>query len=587
MIKGFFSLAITFAVLFCCLLISINANGGMFMLNVNAAGKEYKADSTIISKMTEYEEKLMSNSGTGVSNTNIEKSVYNLGNRAMVANVIKKAMDGKDITLVAFGGSITQNAGSGTKPNGITHSYTDTKCYVQLVGDWFSDMFKSYGGKVKMVNAGIGATDTVFGIHRMNEDVLKHNPDLVILEWDKNDDNNDVSKQATYENMIRKFLDKGIAVVMLGMCGVWGDSSQQMHEPLAKHYDLPYISYRDAFKGESYFTKLTNDTVHPNIVGHHLTGLILNAYFADVYKDIDKLDSGVPKVPSAPYNKDATIYGEGSMAKLSDIEEGRIKGIKLVSKGSFAKEGKITTHGGRTYNAYIAKYATSYQPMVLEIKDVQTLFFMVKRSYGISDGAFKIKIDGKEVTDKTFTSSHSSAADSSQIENTYIWATARAFYSAAKKNIKVEIYPTNKEAIEYVGIYGLFLTGNFDGVIGSTSAGNTSQGSTGNTSQGNVGNISQGSTASQGGTVGKPTASKNEITASDNTTVNDESPKDSEIKKDVIDTEIITEEKDGFLSGPKGFRNFLIILGSVIAVAAVGIIAGILIKKRKSAADIS
>ncbi len=45
--------------------------------------------------------------------------------------------------------------------------------------------------------------------------------------------------------------------------------------PFADFYDIPYISYRDAFSGKSYFANLTNDTVHPNVVGHHLTAMLL------------------------------------------------------------------------------------------------------------------------------------------------------------------------------------------------------------------------------------------------------------------------------------------------------------------------
>ena len=48
---------------------------------------------------------------------------------------------------------------------------------------------------------------------------MSFNPELVIVEWDKNDVNKDTYKQATYENMLRKFISKGVAVVMFGMCG--------------------------------------------------------------------------------------------------------------------------------------------------------------------------------------------------------------------------------------------------------------------------------------------------------------------------------------------------------------------------------
>ncbi len=576
--------------------------GGISMINANAAGN-YTAKSDVLKSMGDYEKYTMANAGVVVDEDNIAKSVYNKGNQTMIANVIKKAMDGQKITIVGFGGSITQGSAYSTAPNGITHSYNDIKHYVNLVGDWFKDMFKSYGTQVNVVNAGIGATDTVFGIHRMNDDVMAHNPDLVILEWDMNDSNNNTAKQATYENMVRKFLQKGVAVVMLGMCGSnTAISSQPMHEPIAKHYDVPYISYKDAFVNEDYFAKLTNDTVHPNIVGHHLTGLILNSYFADIYKNIATISTEKYQVPTVPYNSEATIYAEGAMVKLSDVADGKVKGVKMVSAGSFKRDTSAYKHGGREYYVYKANYAGFYLPMVLEIENVNTLFFMVMRSYGIVDGNFKIKIDGKEITSETFSSSNSGKHDNSQIERKFLWASARAFYSITKKNIKLEIIPINETKEEYVGIAGLFLTGDFkttsnnsnntgnsgntnNNTTGNATGNNTTGNATGNNTTGNAtGNNTTGNSTgnSNGSNKNNNTSNKNNNSGSGNTakpsdsnsktdTVSDGSEIDRIDGNQTVEVEEIVEKKESFFSRNKVLSIVILVIAAVGAIAAIAL----------------
>ncbi|MEE0898438.1 MAG: SGNH/GDSL hydrolase family protein, partial [Acutalibacteraceae bacterium] len=315
-----------------------------YTVKIDGTISEYTPDDAKIDQINNYISDTITKSGTGITADNLKNSLLNDGNRSAVANVIKKAMKGEKVTIVAFGGSITWGAGESSVPSSITHSFSGNENYVKLVGDWFKSVFSD---NVTIKNAGIGATDTPYAIHRMNMDVMRFDPDLVIVEWDKNDVNKDTYKQATYENMLRKFISKGVAVVMFGMCGSntnGDDSSIEMHVPLAEQYDLPYISYRDAFgnKADSYkselLTKLTNDYVHPNIVGHQLAALLLNNYFGNIYKNIDSIGSYEPVMPKKPYNAEATVFGEGRVVDLDDVADGKVKGIKIVDLGSFVKD---------------------------------------------------------------------------------------------------------------------------------------------------------------------------------------------------------------------------------------------------------
>ncbi len=433
--------------------------------------KKYTPDAGKLTEINDYIRDVMAKSGTGITADNLKNSLFYEGNPSAVANVIKKAMRGEKITLVAFGGSITNCAGHNVEADLINHGFTEPKCYVKLVGEWFKELFGN--DMAEIFNAGIGATDTPYSIHRMNMDVMSFNPDLVIVEWDKNDKKDDPHKQATYENMLRKLIRNNIAVVMLGMCGKnanGDDSSMASHESLAKHYNLPYISYRDAFgeRENNYkselLTRLTKDGVHPNIVGHRLIALILNNYFGNIYKNIEHIGTSVPQLPAEPYNPEAVLYGEGRVADLDDIAEGRVKGIKMFSLGSFEKDTQLYYNrpnedirdNHRRYG-YKAGYKESYEPMVLEIEDCYSLHLLLMRASGMSDGRFKVFVNGEEVLDPKGSFTSGTSGDNTQIENAYCWASSLVCLNSPSEKITLEILPVNTQTNNYVGLYSLLL----------------------------------------------------------------------------------------------------------------------------------
>ena len=439
-----------------------------YTVKIDGTISEYTPDDATIAQINNYISDTITKSGTGITADNLKNSLLNDGNRSAVANVIKKAMKGEKVTIVAFGGSITWGAGESSVPSSIEHSFSGNENYVKLVGDWFKSVF---GDNVTIKNAGIGATDTPYAIHRMNMDVMSFDPDLVIVEWDKNDVNKDTYKQATYENMLRKFISKGVAVVMFGMCGSntnGDDSSIEMHIPLAEKYDLPYISYRDAFgdKANSYksdlLTKLTNDYVHPNIVGHQLAALLLNNYFGNIYKNIASIGSYEPVMPEKPYNAEATVFGEGRVVDLDDVAAGNVEGVEIKSLGSFEKDTTLYNPGREDISknheryAYKAQYSQSYEPMVIEIDNCYSLHLLLLR-VNRTDGTFKVFVNDNEVTDPKGSFTSGTASDNTQIESTYAWASSRVCLNNDPTKITLKILPTNKDQESYVGLYSLLL----------------------------------------------------------------------------------------------------------------------------------
>ena len=92
-----------------------------------------------------------------------------------------------------LGGSITQGCNA-TKFE---------ECYASRTYKWFKDTFNNVN--VEYVNAGVGATGSIIGVHRVEEQVLSKNPDIVFIDFAVNDKNTIYDKIA-YESLIRRIL---------------------------------------------------------------------------------------------------------------------------------------------------------------------------------------------------------------------------------------------------------------------------------------------------------------------------------------------------------------------------------------------
>ena len=121
-------------------------------------------------------------------------SPWQICDNAALAAVMKKAEAGEPVTIATIGGSITQ----GSISNGAKDSQIKAKsCYADIFFSWWKETFPQ--SEVTVVNAGIGATDSYLGVHRLKEDVLDYNPDLVLVEYSVNDGGNNTFK-ITYDN---------------------------------------------------------------------------------------------------------------------------------------------------------------------------------------------------------------------------------------------------------------------------------------------------------------------------------------------------------------------------------------------------
>lgn len=347
--------------------------------NIYDVAKQAYADSSASysDSVTEYLENIVNNSSISAvtladvkdifpedANTEalLETSVTSEGNQARLARVIKKAMNGEDITLGVLGGSITQG-----------YSADMGKAYADRLREWLENTFNV---NVKLVNAGIGSTTSVIGVHRIENDLLQYNPDLVILEYAVNETDTDSRTRETYENCIRRILSKGedIALIMLFTVKQSGENNQAAQAEIGSAYGLPMISYKDGVyplveDGTLTWADISPDTIHPNNYGHQLINALLSNYIAGVIENIDSIDTDVPAMPDAINGEtymNSTLYTSETLPAEWVVQYGDMN-IVHDAYHQFPHGWKATYTDGTT------------EPMILNIPSAKAVTMLVLR----------------------------------------------------------------------------------------------------------------------------------------------------------------------------------------------------------------
>ena len=285
----------------------------------------------------------------GVTDRMIALSRLNEGNKVRLANVLKKAQNGEEITVAYIGGSITQGSSAG-----------DDLCYARLTTNWIQETFPE--AKVNYVRAGIGATGSYIGVHRADRDVLSFNPDLVFVEFLVNDTTENTDRNVnSYDSLLQKIwnYESSPAIVTIAMTQENGTSFVDYVLPIIQKYDLPMISYKNAImdvieKGYIQWSDISNDNIHPNVEGHAALTQLITAYLSDVHADIDNI-SGTESDLSQPYtenkyaNASLVAYGDERVTQCegfqgSENSFGNIPGFwrATANDGHFGENEKLT-----------------------------------------------------------------------------------------------------------------------------------------------------------------------------------------------------------------------------------------------------
>lgn len=312
-----------------------------------------------------------------LTETVLERSILDSGNMTGVANVIKKAIKGEPVTIGVIGGSITNGTGASAS----------SKKYAERFKVWWQSTFPD--SALTFINAGIGATDSMIGVHRADADLLCKNPDLVIVEFSVNDTASKSSLyRESYESLIRKILNKNNnpAVICLALFNQEGTTMQSVHYQVAKHYGIPMISYINALWPNNAtkvysWSEIGSDNVHPNDTGHAVISELLIYYINKVRSQIVDISSEVSPVPS-PLTE--ARFESGVLYTSKTIQAEKLGSFKVNSNAFWQFKNGWTVSGGS-------------EPIVFKstAKSIYILYKMDKT--GGKAGTVTVKLDGETV----------------------------------------------------------------------------------------------------------------------------------------------------------------------------------------------
>ncbi len=300
-------------------------------------------------------------------------------NEGPLYNVMRKAQSGQRVNIAFIGGSITKGTMStGTRDAGMSKKLP----YVEYVIDWWYKKFPK--ADLYFVNAGISATDSYLGVHRVQKDVLDKKPDLVFVEFAVNDKKTAHHKQS-YENLIRKILaaDSKPAVMLLFMAKLNGWSCEVQQAQIGQHYKLPMLSYGSVMKdminnGIYTMEELSGDAIHPSAVGSAIAGEIIVRY-------LDKLEA--KSMGEVSYKKTPSQYITSK--KYDGAKVLSCKNISIQRMGTFEATSKSRTF----QNNLTSSSGNGDLTFQVTAKSIGILFAQQINGRG---GQFDVYVDGKK-----------------------------------------------------------------------------------------------------------------------------------------------------------------------------------------------
>lgn len=319
----------------------------------------------------------------GLTDVMYGRAVLNEGNKSRLANAMKRAENGEALTVGVIGGSITQGSSA------LSHA----NCYAERFHRYWEEKFPS--SAITFVNAGIGGTDSYLGVHRVDEQLLSYEPDVVIVEFSVNDTDKLMNKYS-YDSLVRKIMNSEAspAVILLFTTQEDGTSLQETHREIGAAYDLPMLSYREIVypevaAGTLDWKAISPDNIHPNDAGHGLIGQLLSRYLDSVYDDLENIGDNDTWSDSAPYTAD--YYASAVMMGASEINALEMSGFELSGNNVYPQlfPDNFVTEG------------EGYLKFETECKCLG--FFYLKQTDG-SGGKYEVYIDGdrKGILDADF-----------------------------------------------------------------------------------------------------------------------------------------------------------------------------------------
>ena len=221
----------------------------------------------------------------------LARSLVSTGDVSRFVKAFEKAAKGEPVAVAFIGGSITE--GFYAEPQAAA-------CYAALTVDWMREKFNNPG--ITLINAGESGTPSMYGVMRVEPQVLVHSPDIVFIEFAVNDGGEDDA--IAFESLIRKALksESQPAVGLLFMADDKGRSRQEDQVLTGGHYDLPMVSVGDSVSVEIEQERLTaedffQDSLHPNTSGHAYTAELMKYCLEAIYEKVRNFTGGAYIIP--------------------------------------------------------------------------------------------------------------------------------------------------------------------------------------------------------------------------------------------------------------------------------------------------
>ncbi|MBN1558521.1 MAG: SGNH/GDSL hydrolase family protein [Lentisphaerae bacterium] len=156
----------------------------------------------------------------------------------------RRAKNGATLDVVYLGGSLTWGANA-TDPNRTS--------WRALTGRYLQERYPD--ACIRNHDAAIGGTGSYLGLFRLERDVLRHDPELVFLEYTVNDGvtGNSPERAASYETILRTLVSRGIPVevVLLGVKRLY-DPAQPLENAARRAQHLELAAAYGAAVGDTY-----------------------------------------------------------------------------------------------------------------------------------------------------------------------------------------------------------------------------------------------------------------------------------------------------------------------------------------------
>ena len=230
-------------------------------------------------------------------------------------HVAAKLNSGQPVTVGYFGGSHTDGGGA---------SDPKKTSWRALTTAWLQVMWPA--ARIREVNAAISGTNSLYGMFRIEQDLLMAHPDIVFLDFGVVDLGIDSQRSSRcLESIIRQILknDSKSDIVILNATNKWGATFYDRkespritiaHEVLASYYGLPSIAigrhfWQSISDGVSTWESLTKDGNLPLDAGHDQYFQQLKIALLPLLVAPNNADSNTPHVVPPPINGDVITHG--------------------------------------------------------------------------------------------------------------------------------------------------------------------------------------------------------------------------------------------------------------------------------------